>query len=92
MDRVAIGDPRANTEAVFFSRTPETRHDEGHWARATRETASQFQLIMGLTPCERDSGLPATGYMHHVTLSNGGGDQAHYVLPRIHNIASLLMR
>jgi hypothetical protein len=33
----------------FFSRTPEPCHGEGHGARATRETASQFQLIMGLT-------------------------------------------
>jgi hypothetical protein len=28
---------------------PEPCHGEGHGARATRETASQFQLIMGLT-------------------------------------------
>jgi len=53
MDGIAIANPGANTEAVFFSRTPEPLHGEGHGARATRETASQFQLIMGLTAAAR---------------------------------------
>jgi hypothetical protein len=55
MDRIAIGDPGANTEAVFFNRTPDPLRHEGNWACATLETASQFQLRMGLTP---DSSSP----------------------------------
>jgi hypothetical protein len=41
---------------------------------------------------KKDAGLPSTDYMHTVTVSNGGDDQAHEVIPRVHYIASLLMR
>lgn len=38
------------------------------------------------------AGLPAAGYKHHITVINGGDEQAHEVMPRVHNVASLLKR
>jgi len=38
------------------------------------------------------SGLPAAGCKHFVTTISGGVEQAHEVMPRVHNIASLLKR
>jgi len=38
------------------------------------------------------SGLPAAGYKHSVTNISGGDGQAHEVMPRVHNVASLLKR
>ena len=38
------------------------------------------------------SGLPAAGYKHFVTTISGGVEQAHEVMPRVHNVASLLKR
>jgi transposase-like protein len=38
------------------------------------------------------SGLAAAGYQHQVTVINGGRDPAHEVMPRVHNVASLLKR
>jgi transposase-like protein len=38
------------------------------------------------------SGLAAAGYQHQVTIINGGRDPAHEVMPRVHNVASLLKR
>jgi len=37
-------------------------------------------------------GLPAAGYKHRVTVVSGGDEQAHEVMPRVHNVASLLKR
>ena len=41
---------------------------------------------------KRNAGLPATDYMHHVTVSTGVDDPAHEAMPRVHNVASLLMQ
>ena len=38
------------------------------------------------------AGLPAAGYKHCVTVISGGQEQAHKVMPRVHNVASLLKR
>jgi transposase-like protein len=38
------------------------------------------------------AGLPAAGYQHHVTVISDGNEQAHEVMPRVHNVASLLKR
>ena len=38
------------------------------------------------------SGLAAAGYQHQVTVISGGRDPAHEVMPRVHNVASLLKR
>ena len=38
------------------------------------------------------AGLPVAGYKHHVTVISGGDEQAHEVMPRVHNFASLLKR
>ncbi|MDP2793072.1 MAG: transposase [Sulfurisoma sp.] len=38
------------------------------------------------------AGLPAAGYKHRVTVISGGDEQAHEVMPRVHNVASLLKR
>ena len=38
------------------------------------------------------AGLPGAGYKHRVTVINGGDEQAHEVMPRVHNVASLLKR
>lgn len=38
------------------------------------------------------SGLPAAGYKHRVTNISSGDEQAHEAMPRVHNVASLLMR
>ena len=34
--------------------------------------------------------LPTLGYQHQVTVISGGSDPAHVVMPRVHNVASLL--
>jgi len=36
--------------------------------------------------------LPTTGYKHCVTVISGGDEQAHEVMPRVHNVAALLKR
>ncbi len=36
--------------------------------------------------------LPAVGYRHNVTVIGAGSDPAHLVMPRVHNVASLLKR
>jgi transposase-like protein len=36
--------------------------------------------------------LPTLGYQHQVTVISGGFDPAHVVMPRVHNVASLLKR
>jgi transposase-like protein len=36
--------------------------------------------------------LPALGYPHQVAVISGGSDPAHVVMPRVHNVASLLKR
>jgi transposase-like protein len=36
--------------------------------------------------------LPAAGYTHRVTVISGGNEHAHEVMPRVHNVASLLKR
>ena len=36
--------------------------------------------------------LPTLGYRHHVAVISGGSDPAHVVMPRVHNVASLLKR
>ena len=38
------------------------------------------------------AGLPGVGYKHPVTVISDGNEQAHEVMPRIHNVASLLTR
>ena len=38
------------------------------------------------------AGLPAAGYQHRVTVISGGDEQAHEVMPRVHNVAALLKR
>ena len=38
------------------------------------------------------AGLPAAGSKHRVTVISGGDEQAHEVMPRVHNVASLLKR
>lgn len=38
------------------------------------------------------AGLPAAGYTHRVTAISGGDEQAHEVMPRVHNVAALLKR
>ena len=38
------------------------------------------------------AGLSAAGYKHRVTVISDGTDQAHEVMPRVHNVASLLKR
>lgn len=38
------------------------------------------------------SGLPAAGYKHDVTNISRGEEQAHEVMPRVHNVAALLKR
>ena len=38
------------------------------------------------------AGLPAAGYKHRVTVISGGDEQAHEVMPRVHNVAALLKR
>ena len=38
------------------------------------------------------AGLPAAGYKHRVTVISAGDEQAHEVMPRVHNVASLLKR
>jgi len=38
------------------------------------------------------AGLAAAGYTHRVTVISGGAEQAHEVMPRVHNVASLLKR
>ena len=38
------------------------------------------------------AGLPEAGYKHRVTVISGGDEQAHEVMPRVHNVASLLKR
>jgi hypothetical protein len=35
---------------------------------------------------------PAVGYKHHLTVISGGDEPAHEVMPRVHNLASLLKR
>jgi len=37
-------------------------------------------------------GLPAAAYKHRVTVISGGDEQAHEVMPRVYNVASLLKR
>ena len=36
--------------------------------------------------------LPTLGYQHRVAVISGGSDSAHVVMPRVHNVASLLKR
>ena len=36
--------------------------------------------------------LPTLGYQHQVTVISGGFDPARVVMPRVHNVASLLKR
>ena len=36
--------------------------------------------------------VPTLGYQHQVTVISGGSDPAHVVMPRVHNVASLLKR
>jgi transposase-like protein len=36
--------------------------------------------------------LSTLGYQHHVAVISGGSDPAHVVMPRVHNVASLLKR
>jgi transposase-like protein len=38
------------------------------------------------------AGLPIAGYKHRVTFVSGGDEQAHEVMPRVHNVAALLKR
>ena len=38
------------------------------------------------------AGLPVAGYKHRVTFVSGGDEQAHEVMPRVHNVAALLKR
>lgn len=38
------------------------------------------------------AGLTAAGYTHRVTVISGGDEHAHEVMPRVHNVASLLKR
>jgi transposase-like protein len=38
------------------------------------------------------SGLAAAGYQHQVTVISDGPEPAHEVMPRVHNVASLLKR
>jgi len=38
------------------------------------------------------AGLPTAGYKHRVTVISGGDEQAHEVIPRVHNVAALLKR
>ena len=38
------------------------------------------------------AGLPSAGYQHRVTVIGGRDQQAHEVMPRVHNVASLLKR
>jgi transposase-like protein len=36
------------------------------------------------------AGLPVAGYKHRITVISGEDEQAHEVMPRVHNVASLL--
>src|SRR5271165_141365 len=38
------------------------------------------------------AGLPIAGYKHRVAFVSGGDEQAHEVMPRVHNVAALLKR
>jgi transposase-like protein len=38
------------------------------------------------------AGLQAEGYKHRITIISGGDEQAYEVMPRVHNVASLLKR
>ena len=38
------------------------------------------------------AGLSAAGYQHRVSVISSGDEQAHEVMPRVHNVASLLKR
>lgn len=38
------------------------------------------------------SGLPAAGFKHCASVISSGDEQAHEVMPRVHNVASLLKR
>lgn len=53
-----------------------------------------FKLLLDGTESSLGNyaGLPAAGYKHHVTVISGGDEQAHEVMPRVHNVASLLKR